>query len=668
MNKLFAPAIALMNRLKYPQKFALISLLFAIPLALLFILYLSEVNSRIAFAQKEIDGNAYLRPLRQLLDHTLQEELLAHEFVNGNQSARSSLLEAQARIDADLQALAEVDQRLGQRLGSTQALAKLTANWRDLKARTDTMRARASQDLHANLIEQMRGLISLIGDNSNLILDPDLDSYYLMDTVLLKLPEAQNLLARIRLIGERVLAQQSVSAGDRAELITLSGFIESNMAGLQNGLGVAFRNTAARDLQPSLEGRFDTYLGTTSTFLNQTNQGLLQQRAVPLQAAEYRASATKALATSFILWDGAVDKLDELLQARIDSFNQRKYLAIGVTAGILVLVLFVWLAFYLAVMGTVRRLARASERMISGDFSAPVQVDIRDELGEVVRSFNGVASALLAASAQRQAVVDNAVDGIMTLEEDGRIASFNPAAERIFGLDASEAIGQPVGQIIPAPHSDQYRVVGIGREVTGRRADGVSFPLDLAVGEMRMGDQHRYIAIVHDLTERKRAAEERARLQEQIIRTQAATLAELSTPLIPIDDEVVVMPLIGALDDRRTQQVLEALLHGVEQRRARVAILDITGVPVVDTQVANGLLLAAQAVRLLGARVVLTGIRPEVAQTLVGLGVNLENLITHSTLQSGIAHAMNGRVAPAVKNSDRGRQETGDKRPETGRR
>jgi PAS domain S-box-containing protein len=643
MDSFFAPAIALMNRLKYPQKFALISLLFAIPLALLIILYLFEANARIAFAQKEIDGNVYLRPMRQLLEHTLQEELLAHDFVNGDQSVRAPLLEAQARIDADLQALADVDQRLGKRMGTTEQLAALTSHWQDLKARTATMRARTSEDMHAKLIAHIRDLISLVGDNSNLILDPDLDTYYIMDTVLLKLPEAQNLLARIRLVGDRVIAQQSVSPEDRAALITLGSLIQSNVAATQKGLMVAFHNTASQNLQPALQTGLDRYTATTNTCLHLHNEGLIQPRVPTVQSAAYRMPATEALATSFSLWDAAVDKLDELLQARIDSFNQRKYLAIGVTVGILVLVLFVWVAFYLAVMRTVQRLARASERMMSGDFSAPVQLDIHDELGEVVRSFNGVATALLAASAQRQAVLDNAVDGIITIEEDGRIASFNPAAERIFGLDVSEAIGRSVGQIIPAPHNDQYRMVGIGREVTGQRADGTSFPLDLAVGEMRMGDQHRFIAIVHDLTERKRAAEERARLQEQIIRAQAATLAELSTPLIPISDAVVVMPLIGALDDQRMQQVLEALLHGVEQRRARMAILDITGVPVVDAHVANGLILAAQAVRLLGARVILTGIRPEVAQTLVGLGVDLSDIITHSTLQSGIAYATNGQ-------------------------
>jgi PAS domain S-box-containing protein len=291
----------------------------------------------------------------------------------------------------------------------------------------------------------------------------------------------------------------------------------------------------------------------------------------------------------------------------------------------------------------VRRLAHASAQMISGDFDKQLPIDTRDELGDVVRSFNNVAAALVAASAQRQAVLDSVVDGIITIEEDGRIASFNPAAERIFALPAAQAIGRPIECILPAPHSEQYRVVGVGREVQAQRADGTLFPLDLAIGEMRLGDQHRYIAVAHDLTERKREAEERARLQEQIINAQAAALAELSTPLIPISDDVVAMPLIGALDDGRMQQVLAALLQGVEQRRARAAILDITGVPVVDTHVANGLIQAAHAVRLLGARVILTGIRPEVAQTLVGLGVNLNDLVTHSTLQSGIAYAINGQ-------------------------
>jgi anti-anti-sigma factor len=128
-------------------------------------------------------------------------------------------------------------------------------------------------------------------------------------------------------------------------------------------------------------------------------------------------------------------------------------------------------------------------------------------------------------------------------------------------------------------------------------------------------------------------------LQSEIIRSQDAVIQELSTPLIPISDEVLVMPLIGSVDSRRAQQIMERLLTGAAEHQAHTIILDITGMTVMDTQVANALLQAARAVTLLGAQLVLTGIRPEVAQLLVGLGVELQGIETRSTLQAGIAYA-----------------------------
>ncbi|HEY1012579.1 MAG TPA: STAS domain-containing protein [Herpetosiphonaceae bacterium] len=151
--------------------------------------------------------------------------------------------------------------------------------------------------------------------------------------------------------------------------------------------------------------------------------------------------------------------------------------------------------------------------------------------------------------------------------------------------------------------------------------------------------------LVEDVTAQHQAAEAQRQVQEQqaVIRAQQLALAELSTPLIPITDQVMVMPLIGAIDSRRAQLVMENLLRGISEQRASVVILDITGVPIVDTQVANALIQSAQAVKLLGAHVVLTGIRPEVAQTLVGLGVNLNEIITMSNVQGGIAYATANR-------------------------
>lgn len=148
-----------------------------------------------------------------------------------------------------------------------------------------------------------------------------------------------------------------------------------------------------------------------------------------------------------------------------------------------------------------------------------------------------------------------------------------------------------------------------------------------------------------DITVRRRAEEairERA-LQQQIIEAQQAALRELSTPLMPIADGVVVMPIVGSIDNRRAQQIMETLLEGIAAYSADIAILDITGVRVVDTQVAGALVRAAQAARMLGARVVLSGISAEIAQTLVHIGAEMRDMVALRSLQQGIAYALEQR-------------------------
>jgi rsbT co-antagonist protein RsbR len=143
-----------------------------------------------------------------------------------------------------------------------------------------------------------------------------------------------------------------------------------------------------------------------------------------------------------------------------------------------------------------------------------------------------------------------------------------------------------------------------------------------------------------DTTAEKQRELAEKQYKEEIIEQQTAALAEMSTPLLTISDTTVVMPLVGAVDSRRVAQIMDTLLQGVSAHRAAIVILDITGVSVVDTQVADAFIRASQAVSLLGAQVVLTGIRPEVAQTLVQLGVDLRSIITRSTLQDGITYAL----------------------------
>jgi anti-anti-sigma factor len=116
----------------------------------------------------------------------------------------------------------------------------------------------------------------------------------------------------------------------------------------------------------------------------------------------------------------------------------------------------------------------------------------------------------------------------------------------------------------------------------------------------------------------------------------SATIRDLSSPVLPLANGVLAMPLIGVIDTTRAQQIQESLLTAIERHRAHTVLIDVTGVPLIDTQVAQVLLRAASATRLLGARPVLVGIRPELAQTIVGLGLDLTHLDTQPDLQAGI--------------------------------
>ncbi|MBE7552324.1 MAG: response regulator [Anaerolineales bacterium] len=553
MKMLFSPAISLMNRLKYPQKFILISLLFVLPLALVMTLLIGEINSRIEFAQKEIYGNSYLRPLRGLLEHTLENKMLADTYLHGDASLKAQLLSNQAKIDQDFAALASVQQKLGPTLETAEQFNKLQESWQNLKADLLSRNVAVSEELHNQFIGEIRALFSRVGDTSNLILDPYLETHYLMDAVLLKLPEGQDLLAQTRFLGERAVLEKQLSLEEKVRIIVLGGLVRSNSRATQNGLAVAFENNAAENLEPVLQTPLQASVTATEMFLQTLDQEIIHAETITVAPVTYRTSAASALRAGFRLWDQTIVELDGLLQTRIDSFVRQKNLVIVVTLLVLLAVAYLWGGFYLAVMRTVSSLDEASQRMVRGEMNEGVTLDNRDELGQVAISFNQIATALVLASAQRQAVLDNAADGIITTNEEYVIESFNPAAERIFGYQAAEVIGQNIELLIPEtaqiqaadplfsdrrPH-EHVKVTG-GQEVegVGRRKDGAHFPLELSISHMHLGEHQYFIGIVRDITERKRAAAELALARDQALeasRAKSVFLAnmshELRTPL-----------------------------------------------------------------------------------------------------------------------------------------
>lgn len=164
------------------------------------------------------------------------------------------------------------------------------------------------------------------------------------------------------------------------------------------------------------------------------------------------------------------------------------------------------------------------------------------------------------------------------------------------------------------------------------RRDGTEFPVEISLSPLETAEGQLVAAAIRDVTERRET--------EQRLQRQRDEILELSTPVIQVWDKVLALPIIGTLDTLRATRLTEGLLEKIAQSQAEVAILDISGVPTIDTQVAQHLLKTVQAAALMGTVSIMSGVRPETAQSMVHLGIDMGRLRSRNTLQDALQLAL----------------------------
>ncbi|WP_437578741.1 PAS domain S-box protein [Sorangium sp. So ce887] len=246
-------------------------------------------------------------------------------------------------------------------------------------------------------------------------------------------------------------------------------------------------------------------------------------------------------------------------------------------------------------------------------------------------------------------IVESLPVSCWAVDEEGTFLYYDGAALKVLGLAPGWALGQNVFELYAGQDMTALRQALDG-EASHNVAEGNGRTWETWFMPVRSGGETTMAAacVSIDITESRRREQD---LQDKLalIEVQQRVIRDLSTPILQVWDGVLALPMIGVVDSARTAEVMDSLLEAVVRTQARCTILDLTGVETVDTQTANYIIKLIRALQLLGAEGIITGIRPTVAQTVVSLGLDLQNLITLSNLQAGLKHSIlrQQRSAPA---------------------
>ena len=351
MKRLFAPAVKLLNRFKYLQKFLLIGLIFLVPLAVVEYILIDELDSRIEFSSKERLGVSYIVPLKDLLQDVQEYgQYLWRYAALKDPSIWEEVEFKSAQIKKDIQAVDIQDAlRLSERL-------RVEDEWPAIKRRLSAfleIKPQAASEVsgfygYHSLCKEIIRFIVRIGDNSNLILDPDLDSYYLMDAFVNNLPGISESLDELGILGAKTIAENKANLEfDRIAFSEHYGAAENNHKSMESGFRTAFDNNPA--LTPVIEPVLKKCAGNFNAFLTLINSSLFGPAATTLDLAGFYSSYSQAASGIFSLYEIVSPNLDHLLNARINKFKQKRFFAQVLALIMLAIVVYFIIAFYLSV-------------------------------------------------------------------------------------------------------------------------------------------------------------------------------------------------------------------------------------------------------------------------------------------------------------------------------
>ena len=482
------------------KKLGAVMLLFMLPILVLLTMLVIEENDGINFAKTEIQGLEYIVPLQSLLSDVAKHRGLNNNVRHGNESFEKKLPAVKENITKAMQKIETIEFRLGKVLGTTDKWQKIKTDWQQLATDTQQISTDDVFGMHTNVIKSITALITHIGKTSNLIIDPELDSYYLMNVVVEKMPLLMNQLGVLRGKGAGLLASGKIIDDQKVALTSLYVLATKSINETVQSTRVVIENNVEQ--AGFMASQLQTFEQSADWFMDNINNEILRSNALEADAEELFDDGTATIDNAFSLYDSTQKQLIVLLNERINSLYFEMLMSISIVLVFILAAVVLSILVTRSITGTVQKLLAVFEKINEGKFDNDINITTQDELGDLLNEFKSlqIRMGYNLNSAQEQATessriktaLDSASTNVMMADENYNIIYINESAQKMFNeaeeelqtvlpdFNAEELLDCSLDALLNACHKNSQDQ----RQLLADLKD--TYKTDLQVGELHM--------------------------------------------------------------------------------------------------------------------------------------------------------------------------------------
>ena len=438
MNAVLSPAVRVMNRLSVQGKLFLLGLIAMVPVVVLAFMLFDRINADLAFSEKETHAVPLTMPARKLMQAVQAHRAASQDIPGGDASSVSRLAQSEAEVEKAIRAGDALNDQVGASLGTAARWQAIRKGWADVQAGARGSPAESFR-LHGEYIGTLQAFITQVADSTNAMLDPELETYYLMDLFVSRTPHLAEDAGRVRTLGAGLAARQQSPEAERVEMQVALRRMSDFRAEIEAAvLKAGSHDLALRSVLEGPRKDLDEKLGALVAMVE---GGLLKPAETPPASMAVFETGSRAMDASYALFDVAAREFDQRLTARVVRLERARVMASGVILASLLLAVYLFLGFRKTMLESIGQIQSGLARMGQGVLDGPLRVESRDAFGEIAAALNGMQENLLtritreheaaAGNLRIRLALDKTSTNIMLADNDGRIVYCNEAVLRM---------------------------------------------------------------------------------------------------------------------------------------------------------------------------------------------------------------------------------------------